>query len=74
MPDWLQLMADSLPTLLWAGLIFTIPLTLLSFTFGLALRPADRARASFRTRLAILRRTVLCLDFPWHTASRPAFS
>ncbi|ABR61963.1 amino acid ABC transporter permease [Sinorhizobium medicae] len=37
MPHWLQLMADSLPALLWAGLIFTIPLTLLSFTLGLAL-------------------------------------
>lgn len=30
-------MLESLPTLLWAGLIFTIPLTLLSFAFGLAL-------------------------------------
>lgn len=37
MPDWLQLMADSLPTLLWAGLNFTIPLTILSFIFGLSL-------------------------------------
>ena len=37
MPDWLRLMADSLPTLLWAGLIFTIPLTLLSFALGLSL-------------------------------------
>lgn len=37
MPDWLQLMADSLPTLLWAGLMFTIPLTVLSFIFGLSL-------------------------------------
>ncbi|MCL7999083.1 amino acid ABC transporter permease [Brucella pseudogrignonensis] len=37
MPDWLQLMADSLPTLLWAGLRFTIPLTILSFIFGLSL-------------------------------------
>ncbi|HEV2506427.1 MAG TPA: ABC transporter permease subunit [Mesorhizobium sp.] len=36
MPPWLQLMLDSLGPLLWAGLIFTIPLTLLSFTFGLA--------------------------------------
>jgi cystine transport system permease protein len=34
-PDWLQLMLDSLPTLLWAALIFTAPLTLLSFAFGL---------------------------------------
>ena len=37
MPDWLRLMADSLPTLLWAGLIFTIPLTLHSFVLGLSL-------------------------------------
>ena len=37
MPHWLQLMAESLPSLLWAGLIFTIPLTLLSFVFGLIL-------------------------------------
>ncbi|MBN9242085.1 MAG: amino acid ABC transporter permease [Mesorhizobium sp.] len=36
MPDWLQLMLNSLPTLLWAALIFTAPLTLLSFVFGLA--------------------------------------
>lgn len=35
MPNWLQLMLDSLPTLLWAALIFTAPLTLLSFAFGL---------------------------------------
>jgi len=35
-PDWLQLMLDSLPTLLWAALIFTAPLTLLSFVLGLA--------------------------------------
>ncbi|TXR47872.1 amino acid ABC transporter permease [Phyllobacterium endophyticum] len=36
MPHWLTLMLESLPSLLWAGLIFTIPLTLLSFMFGLA--------------------------------------
>jgi cystine transport system permease protein len=30
-------MADSLPTLLWAGVKFTIPLTLLSFLLGLIL-------------------------------------
>ncbi|MBA3447209.1 MAG: amino acid ABC transporter permease [Pseudaminobacter sp.] len=35
MPSWLQLMVDSLAPLLWAGLIFTIPLTLLSFVLGL---------------------------------------
>ncbi|MBB4062874.1 ABC transporter permease subunit [Gellertiella hungarica] len=37
MPHWLQLMIDSLPTLLLAGLTFTIPLTLISFVLGLAL-------------------------------------
>ena len=37
MPHWLQLMFDSLGPLLWAALAFTIPLTLLSFVFGLAL-------------------------------------
>ncbi|OAE48984.1 amino acid ABC transporter permease [Agrobacterium tumefaciens] len=37
MPHWLQLMLDSLPTLLWAGIRFTIPLTLLSFALGLTL-------------------------------------
>lgn len=37
MPHWLQLMAESLPTLLWAGLLFTIPLTILAFVFGLGL-------------------------------------
>jgi len=35
-PDWLQLMLNSLPTLLWAALLFTAPLTLLSFVLGLA--------------------------------------
>jgi cystine transport system permease protein len=34
-PHWLQLMLDSLGPLLWAGLRFTVPLTLLSFAFGL---------------------------------------
>ncbi|MCV0427935.1 MAG: amino acid ABC transporter permease [Roseibium sp.] len=37
MPHWLQLMIDSLPTLLWAGVKFTVPLTLLSFALGLGL-------------------------------------
>jgi cystine transport system permease protein len=36
-PHWLQLMMDSLPALLWAGVRFTIPLTLLSFVLGLTL-------------------------------------
>ena len=37
MPHWLTLMTDSLGSLLWAGMIFTIPLTLLSFALGLSL-------------------------------------
>ncbi|MBE7183389.1 MAG: ABC transporter permease subunit [Methylobacterium mesophilicum] len=37
MPYWLQLMLDSLGPLLWAALVFTAPLTLLSFVLGLAL-------------------------------------
>jgi cystine transport system permease protein len=36
-PPWLQLMLDSLGPLLWAALVFTIPLTLASFVLGLAL-------------------------------------
>jgi L-cystine transport system permease protein len=34
-PDWLQLMWNSLGSLLWAGLVYTIPLTLISFALGL---------------------------------------
>jgi cystine transport system permease protein len=37
MPDWLKLMWDSLPPLLYAGVVFTVPLTLLSFACGLSL-------------------------------------
>jgi cystine transport system permease protein len=37
MPEWLKLMVESLPPLLYAGLVFTVPLTLLSFAFGLSL-------------------------------------
>lgn len=37
MPHWLDLMLQSLGPLLWAALIFTVPLTLLSFVFGLTL-------------------------------------
>src|SRR5215217_859578 len=37
MPHWLNLMIESLPSLLWACLVFTVPLTLLSFVFGLSL-------------------------------------
>lgn len=35
MPHWLSLMIESLPALLWACLLFTVPLTLLSFVLGL---------------------------------------
>lgn len=37
MPAWLHLMAHSLWPLLYAGLVFTVPLTLVSFAIGLAL-------------------------------------
>lgn len=37
MEHWLQLMGESLGTLLWAGLVFTIPLTLITFVLGLLL-------------------------------------
>jgi cystine transport system permease protein len=52
-PHWLQLMLDSLPAAL-GGLVFTIPLTLLSFALGLTLgldhrnRPAVRPGAAGR--------------------------
>lgn len=37
MPAWLQLMIDSLWPLLSAGLIFTVPLTLITFVLGIVL-------------------------------------
>jgi len=37
MPAWLHLMAESLRPLLYAGLVFTVPLTLASFAIGLLL-------------------------------------
>ncbi|WP_037155066.1 amino acid ABC transporter permease [Rhizobium freirei] len=37
MEHWLQLMSESLGTLLWAGLVFTIPLTLITFVLGILL-------------------------------------
>ncbi|MDE1183845.1 amino acid ABC transporter permease [Paraburkholderia sp.] len=37
MPAWLHLMAQSLWPLLYAGLVFTVPLTLASFALGLTL-------------------------------------
>jgi len=36
-PAWFQLVVDSFWPLLYAGLVFTIPLTIMSFTLGLAL-------------------------------------
>lgn len=36
-PDWLQLMIDSFWPLLYAGLVFTVPLAVLSFAGGLVL-------------------------------------
>lgn len=36
MPQWLSLMIASLPSLLWATLLLTVPLTVLSFVFGLS--------------------------------------
>jgi len=35
MPAWLSLMIESLPALLWACILFTVPLTFLSFVFGI---------------------------------------
>ncbi len=37
MPAWLQLMIDSFWPLLSAGLIFTVPLTLITFVLGILL-------------------------------------
>ncbi len=37
MPHWLELMLSSAAPLLWAALVFTVPLTLLSFALGLTL-------------------------------------
>jgi cystine transport system permease protein len=37
LPHWLQLMLDSLGPLLWAAVVFSAPLTLLSFALGLTL-------------------------------------
>ena len=36
MPHWLSLMTESLPSLLWACLLFTVPLAILSFVLGLS--------------------------------------
>ena len=36
LPHWLSLMIASLPALAWACVLFTVPLTILSFVFGIA--------------------------------------
>jgi cystine transport system permease protein len=46
LPHWLSLMIASLPALVWACVLFTVPLTILSFVFGIA--------AGFVTALARL--------------------
>jgi L-cystine transport system permease protein len=50
LPHWLQLMMDSFPTLIWAGIRFTIPLTLLSFALGLTLGLATAVARLFGPR------------------------
>ncbi|TWF48059.1 amino acid ABC transporter permease [Neorhizobium alkalisoli] len=37
MSHWLEVMMSALPTLLWAGVKFTVPLTIMSFAMGLVL-------------------------------------
>ena len=46
LPHWLSLMIASLPSLVWACVLFTVPLTVLSFVLGLG--------AGFATALARL--------------------
>ena len=53
MPAWLHLMAQSLGPLLYAGLVFTVPLTLASFGFGLALAFAAALVRLFGPRWAV---------------------
>ena len=54
MPPTLQLMLDSLWPLVRAGLVFTVPLAILSFAFGLSLgfmTAVEIGRASCRERV-----------------------
>jgi L-cystine transport system permease protein len=53
MPAWLHLMAQSLWPLLYAGLVFTVPLTLVSFCLGLALAFAAALIRLFGPRWAV---------------------
>ncbi len=50
MPYWLQLMIDSLGPLLWAGIQFTVPLTLSSFALGLLVGLAAALARMFAAR------------------------
>ncbi|OHX11465.1 cysteine ABC transporter permease [Chromobacterium sphagni] len=67
MPPWLQLMADSLPSLLYAGFVFTVPLTLLSFAFGLALGLAAALIRLFGPRPLVL----LVRGYSWLVRGTP---
>jgi cystine transport system permease protein len=53
MPSWLHLMAQSLWPLLYAGLVFTVPLTLASFALGLTLAFAAALIRLFGPRWAV---------------------
>lgn len=71
MPHWLHLMLDSLVPLLWACLTFTLPLTILSFAFGISLGLASalirlfgsaRAASAVRFYVWIIRGTPLLVQ------------
>lgn len=53
MPAWLHLMGESLWPLLYAGLVFTVPLTIASFALGLALAFAVALIRLFGPRWAV---------------------
>ena len=53
MPAWLHLMAQSLWPLVYAGLVFTVPLTLASFAIGLLLAFAAALIRLFGPRWAV---------------------
>jgi cystine transport system permease protein len=53
MPAWLHLMGASLWPLLYAGLVFTVPLTIVSFALGLALACAVALVRLFGPRWAV---------------------
>jgi len=53
MPAWLHLMVESLWPLLYAGLVFTVPLTIASFALGLTLAFATALVRLFGPRWAV---------------------